>query len=180
MIVTGVGQHQMWAAQYYKFKHPRRWFTSGGLGTMGYGLPTAMGVAAAFPDRLVVNIDGDGSFAMNSQELATCHDNDLAVKTVIINNGGHGMVRQWQAIIYKGRFSSIDLGPSPDFVKLADAYGLPGVRVDTLSQVSAAFDAAERTKGPFLIDFRIDPEAKVYPIVPLGKSLNDFWEAPEV
>src|SRR5947207_1831390 len=101
MIVTGVGQHQMWAAQYYKFKHPRRWFTSGGLGTMGYGLPTAMGVAAAFPDRLVVNIDGDGSFAMNSQELATCHDNDLEVKTVIINNGGHGMVRQWQGIIYK-------------------------------------------------------------------------------
>ena len=113
MIVTGVGQHQMWAAQYYKFKHPRAWFTSGGLGTMGYGLPTAMGVQAAHPDKQVINIDGDGSFQMNSQELATCFTEHLPVKTVIINNAGHGMVRQWQRIIYKERYCAIDLPADP-------------------------------------------------------------------
>src|SRR5438270_190394 len=113
MIVTGVGQHQMWAAQYYKFKHPRRWFTSGGLGTMGYGLPTAMGVQAAHPNKQGINIDGDGSFQMNSQELATCFVEKLPVKTVIINNSGHGMVRQWQRIIYKERYCAIDLPGIP-------------------------------------------------------------------
>jgi acetolactate synthase-1/2/3 large subunit len=112
-MVTGVGQHQMWAAQYYRFKHPRRWCTSGGLGTMGYGLPTAMGVQAGNPDKLVINIDGDGSFQMNSQELATCFAEGLPVKTVIINNSGHGMVRQWQRIIYKERYFAIDLPQVP-------------------------------------------------------------------
>src|SRR5438093_2748897 len=174
MIVTGVGQHQMWAAQYYKFKHPRRWFTSGGLGTMGYGLPTAMGVAAAFPDRLVVNIDGDGSFAMNSQELATCHDNDLAVKTVIINNGGHGMVRQWQGIIYQGRFCAIDLGPSPDFVKLADAYGCVGIRATKPSEVVPALEKAFSTPGPVVVDVWVDKWEYVFPMVPAGGANTDM------
>ena len=174
MIVTGVGQHQMWAAQYYKFKHPRAWFTSGGLGTMGYGLPTAMGVQAAHPNKQVINIDGDGSFAMNSQELATCHDNDLAVKTVIINNGGHGMVRQWQGIIYKGRFCAIDLGPSPDFVKLADAYGCVGIRATKPSEVVPALEKAFATPGPVVVDVWVDKWEYVFPMVPAGGANTDM------
>src|SRR6184192_2843329 len=181
MIVTGVGQHQMWAAQYYKFKHPRRWCTSGGLGTMGYGLPTAMGVAAAYPDRLVVNVDGDGSFVMNSQELATCHDDNLAVKTVVINNGGHGMVRQWQAIIYKGRFCAIDFGPSPDFVKLAEAYGCVGIRASKPSEVVPALEKAFATPGPVVVDVVVDKWEYVFPMVPAGgANLDMILENPTV
>src|SRR3989338_1782866 len=174
MIVTGVGQHQMWAAQYYRFKHPRRWCTSGGLGTMGYGLPTAMGVAAAWPDRLVVNIDGDGSFQMNSQELAPCFENNLAVKTVILNNRGHGMVRQWQDIIYKGRFCAIDLGPSPDFVKLAEAYGCAGIRAARPSEVVPALEKAFVTPGPVVVDVCVDKWEYVFPMVPAGGANIDM------
>ena len=174
MVVTGVGQHQMWTAQYYKFKHPRRWCTSGGLGTMGYGLPTAMGVAAAWPDRLVVNIDGDGSFQMNSQELATCFENNLAVKTVILNNRGHGMVRQWQDIIYKGRFCAIDFGPSPDFVKLADAYGCTGIRATRPSEVVPALEKAFSTPGPVVVDVLVDKWEFVFPMVPAGGANTEM------
>jgi acetolactate synthase-1/2/3 large subunit len=174
MIITGVGQHQMWAAQYYRFKYPRAWFTSGGLGTMGYGLPTAMGVAAAQPAKLVVNIDGDGSFAMNSQELATCHQHNLPVKTVILNNGGHGMVRQWQNIIYGGRFCAIDLGPSPDFVKLADAYGCTGIRATKPSEVVPALEQAFATPGPAVVDMWVDKDECVFPMVPAGGANKDM------
>jgi acetolactate synthase-1/2/3 large subunit len=174
MLVTGVGQHQMWAAQYYRFKHPRRWFTSGGLGTMGYGLPTAMGVAAAFPDRLVVNIDGDGSFVMNSQELATCYDNDLAVKTIIVNNAGHGMVRQWQGIIYKERYCAIDFKGSPDFVKLAEAYGCTGIRATTPADVVPALEKAFATPGPVVVDVWVDKWEFVFPMVPAGGANTDM------
>ena len=173
-IVTGVGQHQMWAAQFYKFKHPRAWFTSGGLGTMGYGLPTAMGVAAAHPGRHVINIDGDGSFAMNSQELATCFTEGLPVKTVIINNSGHGMVRQWQRIIYNERFFAIDLPSIPDFVRLAEAYGCMGLRVTKPSEVVPAIEKMLSTPGPVILDVIVDKDECVFPMVPAGGANVDM------
>jgi acetolactate synthase I/II/III large subunit len=173
-IVTGVGQHQMWAAQFYKFKHPRAWFTSGGLGTMGYGLPTAMGVAAAHPGRHVINIDGDGSFAMNSQELATCFTEGLPVKTVIINNSGHGMVRQWQRIIYNERFFAIDLPNIPDFVRLAEAYGCMGLRVTKPSEVVPAIEKMLATPGPVILDVIVDKDECVFPMVPAGGANVDM------
>jgi acetolactate synthase-1/2/3 large subunit len=178
LMVTGVGQHQMWAAQYYRFKHPRMWCTSGGLGTMGYGLPTAMGVQAGNPGKLVINIDGDGSFAMNSQELATCFEEGLPVKTVIINNGGHGMVRQWQRIIYKERFCAIDLGSSPDFVKLAEAYGCTGIRAAKPSEVVPALEKMIATPGPVVLDVRVNKDECVFPMVPAGGANIDMILAP--
>ena len=178
LMVTGVGQHQMWAAQYYRFKHPRRWCTSGGLGTMGYGLPTAMGVQAGNPGKLVINIDGDGSFAMNSQELATCFEEGLPVKTVIINNGGHGMVRQWQRIIFKERFCAVDLGSSPDFVKLAEAYGCTGIRATKPSEVVPALEKMIATPGPVVLDVRVNKDECVFPMVPAGGANIDMILAP--
>ncbi|MBI3635014.1 MAG: biosynthetic-type acetolactate synthase large subunit [Candidatus Rokubacteria bacterium] len=177
-MVTGVGQHQMWAAQYYRFKHPRRWCTSGGLGTMGYGLPTAMGVQAANPGKLVINVDGDGSFAMNSQEMATCFTENLPVKTVIINNSGHGMVRQWQRIIYKERYCAIDLPGIPDWVKLAEAYGCVGVRVTKPSELGAAIEKMIATPAPVILDVCVDKDECVFPMVPAGGANVDMILAP--
>ena len=177
-IVTGVGQHQMWAAQYYRFTRPRRWCTSGGLGTMGYGLPTAMGVQAAHPGQLVINIDGDGSFQMNSQEMATCFTENLPVKTVIINNSGHGMVRQWQRIIYKERYSSIDLPNIPDWVKLAEAYGCVGLRVTKPSEVVSAIEKMIATPAPVILDVIVDKDECVFPMVPAGGANTDMILAP--
>jgi len=174
IIVTGVGQHQMWAAQHYRFRHPRHWCTSGGLGTMGYGLPAAMGAQVARPDRLVVLIDGDGSFVMNSQELATVVENQLPIKTVIINNGGHGMVRQWQDIIYGGRFHSIDLSASPDFVKLAEAYGAVGIRASKPGDVVPALEKAFATPGPVVVDVMVDRDEYCFPMVPAGGANKDM------
>jgi acetolactate synthase-1/2/3 large subunit len=177
-IVTGVGQHQMWAAQYYRFKHPRRWCTSGGLGTMGYGLPAAMGVQAAHPGRPVINIDGDGSFAMNSQELATCFTEGLPVKTVIINNSGHGMVRQWQRIIYKERYFAIDLPGVPDFVRLAEAYGCVGLRVTKPSEVVPAIEKMLSTPAPVVLDVCVDKDECVFPMVPAGGANTEMILGP--
>jgi acetolactate synthase-1/2/3 large subunit len=174
VVVTGVGQHQMWAAQHYRFRHPRHWLTSGGLGTMGYGLPAAMGAQVARPDRLVVLIDGDGSFVMNSQELATVVENQMPIKTVIINNGGHGMVRQWQDVIYGGRFQSIDLSASPDFVKLAEAYGAVGIRASKPNEVVPALEKAFATPGPVVVDVVVDRDEYCFPMVPAGGANKDM------
>ena len=177
-MVTGVGQHQMWAAQHYQFKHPRHWCTSGGLGTMGYGLPTAMGVQAAHPGRLVINVDGDGSFQMNSQEMATCFTEHLPVKTVIINNSGHGMVRQWQRIIYKERYCAIDLPGVPDWVKLAEAYGCVGLRVTKPSELAPAIEKMIATPAPVILDVCVDKDECVFPMVPAGGANTDMILAP--
>ena len=146
------------------------WCTSGGLGTMGYGLPTAMGVQAGNPGKLVINIDGDGSFAMNSQELATCFTEGLPVKTVIINNSGHGMVRQWQRIIYKERYSSVDLPGIPDWVRLAEAYGCMGLRVTKPSEVAPAIEKMISTPGPVVLDVCVDKDECVFPDGARGRA----------
>ena len=130
ILTSDVGQHQMWAAQYFHFPKPRRWINSGGLGTMGFGLPAAMGAKVGCPDQLVCAIAGDGSVQMNMQEMATCVQHDIPIKVFIMNNGYLGMVRQWQELFWDRRYSAVDMGTSPDFVKLAEAYGATGIRLD--------------------------------------------------
>ncbi|HEY5035183.1 MAG TPA: biosynthetic-type acetolactate synthase large subunit [Candidatus Dormibacteraeota bacterium] len=179
VVVADVGQNQIWAALWWNYDRPGLFINSGGAGTMGFALPAAIGAKFARPELDVWCVAGEGGFVMTAQELSVAVEHQLDIKIVLLNNFSLGMVRQFQDDFYGGVRSQVDLTHIPDFVKLADAYGLPGVRVDKLADVGPAMDAAERTKGPFLIDFRIDPQANVYPIVPLGKSLNDFWEAPQ-
>ncbi len=179
VVVADVGQTQIWAALWWNYDRPGLFINSGGAGPMGFALPAAIGAKFARPDLDVWCVAGEGGFVMTAQELSVAVEHQLDIKIVLLNNFSLGMVRQFQDDFYGGVRSQVELTHIPDFVKLADAYGLPGMRVDKLADVSPAMDAAERTKGPFLIDFRIDPEANVYPIVPLGKSLNDFWEAPQ-
>jgi acetolactate synthase-1/2/3 large subunit len=179
IVVADVGQNQIWAALWWNYDRPGLFINSGGSGTMGFALPAAIGAKFARPELPVYCVAGEGGFVMTAQELSVAVEHQLDVKIVLLNNFSLGMVRQFQDDFYGGVRSQVDLTHMPDFVKLAEAYGLPARRVEKLADVAAAFDAAEKTKGPFLIDFRIDREAKVYPIVPLGKSLNDFWEAPE-
>jgi len=174
IISTEVGQNQMWTAQYYKFKGPRLFLTSGGLGTMGYGFPAAIGAQVAFPERTVIDIAGDGSIQMNIQELATVVQYNLPVKVMIINNGYLGMVRQWQALFYRGRYSHTSMAVSPDFVKLAEAYGAHGIRVEDSGDVEAAIRNALAIKGPVFVDFRVEQEEDVYPMVPAGAPINNM------
>jgi acetolactate synthase-1/2/3 large subunit len=155
IVSTGVGQHQMWTAQYYHFENPRRFLTSGGLGTMGYGFPAALGAQAAFPDKLVINIDGDGSFQMTLQELATVKQFNLKVKTFVINNMYLGMVRQWQQLFYGRRYSEVDLEVHPDFVMLAESYGVAGLRCEHPDELRGVLEKALEIDGPVLVDIRV-------------------------
>jgi len=174
LITTEVGQNQMWAVQYYPFKYPRTLFTSGGLGTMGYGLPAALGVQVARPDKTVIDIAGDGSIQMNIQELATAKQYDLPIKVVILNNGFLGMVRQWQELFYKKRYASVDMSYQPDFVKLAEAYGAVGFQGSKPEEVVPILKEALKVPKPVLIDFRVSKEENVYPMVPAGASLTEM------
>ncbi len=177
-IVTGVGQHQMFAGQHYFYDRPRQLITSGGLGTMGFELPAAIGAQVALPDAETWAICGDGGFQMNMQEMAVLVDEQLPVKMAIFNNGYLGMIRQWQQLFYDRNFSSCAM-TQPDFCKLADAYGIRAIRVETKAEVPLAIREARAHKGPILLDFQIDQEENVWPMVPAGASLAQTLEAPE-
>ncbi|OGR21103.1 MAG: acetolactate synthase, large subunit, biosynthetic type [Desulfobacula sp. RIFOXYA12_FULL_46_16] len=174
IITTEVGQNQMWAAQYYHFDQPNHFITSGGLGVMGFGLPAAIGAKAARPDKIVVDIAGDGSIQMNIQELMTAVESNIDVKIVILNNRYLGMVRQWQEFFYEKVYSSTNMENAPDFVKLAEAYGATGLRCTTPDQVSAVLTQGLNTKGTVVMDFTVDREESVYPMVPSGGSITEM------
>ena len=174
IVVSGVGQHQMWISQHWKFEKPNTWLNSGGLGTMGYALPAAIGAKAAYPDKLVLALDGDGCFQMTCQELITASTENIPLKIVVFNNGNHGMVRQWQKIFYKSRFSASELTHhTPDYVKLAESMGAVGLRVSQKSEVKNIFERMlEINDKPVLVDCVVDPDDMVFPMVPAGGS-ND-------
>ena len=174
IITTEVGQHQMWAAQFFTFRQPKTFLTSGGLGTMGFGLPSALGAQVAFPDRQVIDISGDGSFQMNSQELATLVQYQLPVKIVILNNNYLGMVRQWQQMFFEKRYSQTVMELPIDFIKLAEAYGATGLQATKVDEVEATIKQALETPGPVLMNFTVSREENVLPMVPAGKAIHEM------
>ena len=174
IVATEVGQHQMWAAQFFTYTKPRTILTSGGLGTMGYGFPAAIGAQAAFPGKLVVVVAGDGSIQMCIQELATAVCYNLPVKVIILNNGYLGMVRQWQELFYERNYCSTCLDVAPDFVKLAEAYGADGFRITETSDIEKTLRKAFKSPKPCIVDVVVDPEENVYPIVPAGKAITEM------
>jgi acetolactate synthase-1/2/3 large subunit len=174
ILTSDVGQHQMWAAQYYRFPRGRRWINSGGLGTMGFGLPSAMGAKVACPEDTVVCLAGDGSLIMTCQELATCVTENIPVKVFIMNNGYLGMVRQWQELFWDRRYSSVEMGASPDWVKLAEAFGAVGMRVTDKAELVDAMKTALSTDGPVVLDVQVTKEENCYPMIPAGQAARDM------
>jgi acetolactate synthase-1/2/3 large subunit len=186
IYVSGVGQHQMWAAQFVKYENPYTWLNSGGLGTMGYAVPAAMGAKVGRPDATVWAIDGDGCFQMTNQELATCAIEGIPIKVAVINNGNLGMVRQWQTLFYDGRYSNTKLGTTgpariPDFVKLADALGCVGLRCEDASDIDATIEKAMSINdAPVVVDFVVGPDAMVWPMVAAGTSNDEILAARDL
>ena len=178
IIVTGVGQHQMWAAQHYMFNEPRSFVTSGGSGAMGYEVPGAMGAQVGRPDKTVWSVAGDGGFQMTMAELATLVENRIPVKFAIMNNGYLGMVRQWQEFFYDRSYVATNYTNNPDFVKLADAFGMLGIRVTDKTQVRTAIERAMAYDGPALVDFVVEEEENVYPMIPAGETIQELIEEP--
>jgi len=177
IIATEVGQNQMWTAQFYQFTRPRTLLSSGGLGTMGYGLPAAIGAQLAFPDRIVFDIAGEGSFQMNVQELATAVQYGLPIKVAILNNHYLGMVRQWQELFFDKRYSQTAMDAQPDFARLAEAYGAVGLRAEHPEEVIPCLEKALAIQGPVVVDFHVDPEEKVFPMVPAGHGIDQMMLA---
>ena len=178
IVVTGVGQHQMWAAQHYMFNEPRSFVTSGGSGAMGYEVPGAMGAQVGRPDKTVWSVAGDGGFQMTMAELATLVENRIPVKFAIMNNGYLGMVRQWQEFFYDRSYVATNYTNNPDFVKLADAFGMLGIRVTDKTQVRTAIERAMEYDGPALVDFVVEEEENVYPMIPAGQTIQELIEEP--
>jgi acetolactate synthase-1/2/3 large subunit len=173
-ITTEVGQHQMWAAQYFRFDTPNHWMTSGGLGTMGYGLPAAMGVQVAHPDALVIDIAGEASILMNIQEMSTLSQYRLPVKVFILNNQYMGMVRQWQELMHGARYSESFTAALPDFVKLADAFGAKGLRATSVDQLDDVIREMLATPGAVIADIAVDPKENCFPMIPSGAAHNEM------